>query len=35
MTASRNEGARRLFERLGWRPTMVELTREVEDSEEE
>jgi ribosomal protein S18 acetylase RimI-like enzyme len=35
MTASRNEAARRLFERLGWRPTMVELTREVEDSEEE
>jgi ribosomal protein S18 acetylase RimI-like enzyme len=35
MTASRNEAARRLFERLGWRPTMVEMTREVAGSEEE
>jgi ribosomal protein S18 acetylase RimI-like enzyme len=35
MTASRNEAARRLFERLGWRPTMVEMTREVDGSEEE
>lgn len=30
MTASRNEAAQRLFARLGWRPTMVEMTREVE-----
>lgn len=30
MTASRNEAAQRLFTRLGWRPTMVEMTREVE-----
>jgi ribosomal protein S18 acetylase RimI-like enzyme len=29
MTASRNETAQRLFARLGWRPTMVEMTREV------
>ena len=28
-TAAKNESARRLFERLGWRPTMVELTRET------
>ena len=35
MTASRNEAARRLFARLGWRPTMVEMTREVEGLEEE
>ncbi|HEX8435895.1 GNAT family N-acetyltransferase [Archangium sp.] len=34
-TATRNEAARRLFERLGWRATMVEMTREVEGSEEE
>ena len=30
MTASRNEEARNLFERLGFRPTMVEMTREGE-----
>ena len=35
MAASRNEAAQRLFARLGWRPTMVEMTREVEDSGEE
>lgn len=35
MTATRNEAARRLFERLGWRPTMVEMMREVEGSKEE
>jgi ribosomal protein S18 acetylase RimI-like enzyme len=34
MTASRNEAAQRLFARLGWRTTMVEMTREVEDSGE-
>jgi ribosomal protein S18 acetylase RimI-like enzyme len=28
MTAWRNDGARRLFERLGFRPTMLEMTRE-------
>lgn len=27
-TAERNEGARRLFARLGFRPTMIEMTRE-------
>lgn len=31
-TAQRNEGARRLFERLGFRRTMVELTRERRDA---
>lgn len=29
MSAARNEGAQRLFERLGFRRTMVELTREA------
>jgi GNAT superfamily N-acetyltransferase len=29
-TAARNDGARRLFERLGFRPTMIEMTRELE-----
>ncbi len=28
MTAAKNEAARALFARLGWRPTMVEMTRE-------
>ena len=28
-TAERNTGARQLFERLGFRPTMVEMTREL------
>lgn len=28
-TAAKNESARRLFARLGWRPTMVEMTREA------
>lgn len=28
-TAAKNEAARRLFTRLGWRPTMVEMTREA------
>ena len=28
-TAAPNEGARRLFERLGFRPTMTEMTREL------
>ena len=27
-TAHRNQNARRLFERLGFRPTMIEMTRE-------
>lgn len=29
MTASGNQAAQRLFARLGWRPTMVEMTREA------
>lgn len=29
MTAAKNETAQRLFARLGWRPTMIELTREA------
>jgi ribosomal protein S18 acetylase RimI-like enzyme len=29
-TAERNEGAQRLFERLGFRPTMIEMTRELD-----
>jgi ribosomal protein S18 acetylase RimI-like enzyme len=29
MSAAKNEGAQRFFARLGWRPTMVEMTREV------
>jgi ribosomal protein S18 acetylase RimI-like enzyme len=33
MTASRNEAAQRLFARLGWRASMVEMTRELEDPE--
>jgi ribosomal protein S18 acetylase RimI-like enzyme len=28
-TAAKNEAARRLFARLGWRPTMIEMTREA------
>lgn len=28
-TAAKNEAARRLFERLGWRATMIEMTRET------
>jgi ribosomal protein S18 acetylase RimI-like enzyme len=35
MAAARNEAARRLFTRLGWRPTMVEMTRELKGYEEE
>ena len=30
-TAARNLAAQRLFERAGFRPTMIEMTREVED----
>ncbi|MDQ3264050.1 MAG: GNAT family N-acetyltransferase [Myxococcota bacterium] len=29
MSAAKNERAQRLFARLGWRPTMVEMTREL------
>lgn len=29
MSAAKNEPAQRLFARLGWRPTMVEMTREL------
>ena len=35
MTATQNAAAQRLFARLGWRSTMVEMTRELADSEEE
>jgi ribosomal protein S18 acetylase RimI-like enzyme len=31
-TAERNEGAQRLFTRMGFRPTMIEMTRELDDS---
>ncbi len=31
-TAARNVAAQRLFERAGFRPTMLEMTREVEDA---
>lgn len=31
MTASDNASAQRLFARLGWRPTMVEMTREAKN----
>ena len=34
MAAVGNESARRLFARLGWRPTMVEMTREVDPPDE-
>jgi len=33
MSASRNEGAQRLFARLGFRHTMVEMTREADESD--
>jgi len=33
MSASRNEGAQRLFARLGFRNTMVEMTREADESD--
>ncbi|PTL85060.1 GNAT family N-acetyltransferase [Vitiosangium sp. GDMCC 1.1324] len=33
MTAAKNDAAQRLFARLGWRTTMVEMTRELKDSE--
>jgi ribosomal protein S18 acetylase RimI-like enzyme len=32
MTAWQNEGARKLFEKLGFRPTMIEMTREAEST---
>jgi ribosomal protein S18 acetylase RimI-like enzyme len=35
MTATQNAAAQRLFSRLGWRTTMVEMTRELDDSEAE
>lgn len=31
-TAAKNEAAQRLFAKLGWRPTMVEMTREAKSS---
>ncbi len=33
-TAAKNAHAQRLFARLGWRPTMVEMTREAPPSDE-
>ncbi|WP_224248509.1 GNAT family N-acetyltransferase [Hyalangium gracile] len=33
MSATKNEGAQRFFAKLGWRPTMVEMTRETSGSE--
>jgi ribosomal protein S18 acetylase RimI-like enzyme len=35
MSASKNEAAQRLFAKHGWRPTMVEMTREVEEPGED
>jgi ribosomal protein S18 acetylase RimI-like enzyme len=32
MAAWRNDGAKRLFEQLGFRPTMLEMTREATPS---
>ena len=32
MSAAKNEPAQRFFARLGWRPTMVEMTREVPEA---
>ncbi len=32
MTATKNESAQRFFARLGWRSTMVEMTREIPGS---
>lgn len=34
MTATQNAAAQRLFARVGWRTTMVEMTRELDASEE-
>jgi ribosomal protein S18 acetylase RimI-like enzyme len=31
-TAEQNSGAQRLFERMGFRRTMIEMTRELDDS---
>jgi len=31
LTAAKNESAQRLFERSGFRPTMIEMPRELED----
>jgi ribosomal protein S18 acetylase RimI-like enzyme len=33
-TAQRNEAAQRLFERMGFRRTMIEMTRELDDESE-
>ncbi|MDQ1612841.1 MAG: hypothetical protein QOG00_2772 [Pyrinomonadaceae bacterium] len=33
LTAERNEGAQRLFARMGFRRTMIEMTREIDDPE--
>jgi ribosomal protein S18 acetylase RimI-like enzyme len=32
MSAAKNEAAQRFFARLGWLPTMVEMTREIPDT---
>ena len=32
-TATKNESAQRLFERSGFRPTMIEMTRDLEETE--
>jgi ribosomal protein S18 acetylase RimI-like enzyme len=34
MSATKNEGAQKFFARLGWRPTMVEMTREIPEGGE-
>lgn len=34
MSATKNEGAHRFFAKLGWRSTMVEMTREIPGREE-
>jgi ribosomal protein S18 acetylase RimI-like enzyme len=33
MTAAKNEAAQRFFARLGWRPTMIEMTRELPEKD--
>lgn len=33
MTATKNESAQKFFAKLGWRPTMVEMTRELSDKD--
>ncbi|MFL5344531.1 MAG: GNAT family N-acetyltransferase [Hyalangium sp.] len=33
MSATKNESAQKFFAKLGWRPTMVEMTREISDED--